>query len=564
MAEPTPLQLTNRMYRYVKASAVKGVLDAATELITNADDSYMRLGVDDYDLHISFDYGKRVLQVIDNAEGMSHADLVRKLGTVGNYTADGNVRGFFSRGAKDITSIGNAVFTSVKDGKIAAVKLTTADTIITVLPSRDVTAEDRVAFAIANGNGTHVALTVLPTVRLPEFDRMGNIRKLFTLREIFANKQKRIHTTITLSDGRVAFSDVLDYDPPSREEKPLIDNVIRVPGWPEEATATFTLWKLKERAEHTEVSSCREYGVLVRSNHTNYELTMFYSDLEGSDKAREVYGVLSCPYIDTLMREFEAGSSDNRNTFPAVSANRRGLDRAHPFVKDLYRICHKQLKYVLETLHHQALQEDDLLMDISNILDDLELGGQAVDSILKSAYPFRKTDLTTVTKYLERHESDVIESNPDSVFKFDDMTNIEKAEDGDIEHMASKVCIHVQKDSDFQVASKSFFLSGVFHIHVNADDAILRHSVVAADTGESWTITTPVVFARRTAVLASHELSKQIVRVQQEHMSEDERADISFVDHVRAVETLEHKLLPGMLAALSDQGVLSALVANDE
>ena len=45
--------------------------------------------------------------------------------TVGNYTSSSDSRGFFSRGAKDVSNIGNVIFESIKDNKYSKIEINT-------------------------------------------------------------------------------------------------------------------------------------------------------------------------------------------------------------------------------------------------------------------------------------------------------------------------------------------------------------------------------------------------------------------------------------------------------
>ena len=94
---------------------ISGVIDVCVELIINADDAYRKRFTpgpitEDVDIRVNIDYKKRYVTVCDDAIGMTFDELMSKMTRVGGYTADTTSRGYFSRGAKYIISIGDAEY----------------------------------------------------------------------------------------------------------------------------------------------------------------------------------------------------------------------------------------------------------------------------------------------------------------------------------------------------------------------------------------------------------------------------------------------------------------------
>ena len=104
------------------------LINALIELVTNADDSYERMGARGLnDIRIEVDRGTRTITIQDDAEGMSRGDLESRLTTIGGSTSEfgvhSGVRGFFGRGAKDVPIFGATTWSSVRDGEHATLTI---------------------------------------------------------------------------------------------------------------------------------------------------------------------------------------------------------------------------------------------------------------------------------------------------------------------------------------------------------------------------------------------------------------------------------------------------------
>ncbi len=121
--------------RELKNALGDDILRYIAELVTNADDSYKRLGnkaKDEKIIVIKLKKDKRnkdsyILSVTDNAEGMSITELKNKFGTYGGDNAKGlefNARGIFGQGASDVLRAAArehriATIESIKDGIVS-------------------------------------------------------------------------------------------------------------------------------------------------------------------------------------------------------------------------------------------------------------------------------------------------------------------------------------------------------------------------------------------------------------------------------------------------------------
>jgi len=125
-----------RAYRYIRQTSVRNVQDGVVELITNSVDAYNKkisqnpvsldpasepLTTKVIDIEI---YNGKSVVVRDYAIGLSGEDMVKCFLQVGNFTSHEGARGYFSRGAKDISALGDVTFETIKNGAYSACRIT--------------------------------------------------------------------------------------------------------------------------------------------------------------------------------------------------------------------------------------------------------------------------------------------------------------------------------------------------------------------------------------------------------------------------------------------------------
>lgn len=190
---------------------ISGVIDVCVELIINADDAYRKRFTpgpitEDVDIRVNIDYKKRYVTVCDDAIGMTFDELMSKMTRVGGYTADTTSRGYFSRGAKYIISIGDVTFTAIKNDLVQQIQLTAlpTPTYKVLMKNIPVTSDLRMKYTI-KGNGFHVGIKFHKHVTIEKFERMTQIRNHSSLRDIFASTKEHIMTTVTSISGTEEF-----------------------------------------------------------------------------------------------------------------------------------------------------------------------------------------------------------------------------------------------------------------------------------------------------------------------------------------------------------------------
>jgi len=350
------LQPDKRFHQHIRDHAIGDVYDALVELITNADDSYSRLfqdgkrRADGGDILIEYEERRRRtsrLVIRDRAEGMNAEEMYKCLARPGAYSSRTGNRGYMGRGAKDCTALGTLTYESIKDDKYYRCSITPDFKFTLEAANEKVTPAVRGRLGIERGNGTSVTLQLLPECRLPRFRSLADdLPWHFALRDLMAESSA---TKIILKKVGASQSCKLVHRPP--EGRLVINESFQVPGYPD-ARATLMIWRAPEPLEQYKPRFER-FGILVKSTRAIHECSLLHDDIKADPNARRYFGRLECPYVDSLMEEYEecrAAGKPHRAHNPRliVDPNRRsGLDRRHPFVEALLQIPIKRLHGLL-------------------------------------------------------------------------------------------------------------------------------------------------------------------------------------------------------------------------
>ena len=176
------LELDPRLYEYIRKTAIKNVDDALLELITNSIDAYN--SVDSANRLINIDVSRKegYLLLRDQAIGLSGEKMKNCFLKVGVFNADKNARGYFSRGAKDISALGDITFTCIKDGKISQCTILNDTRYRITKFNEDVTEEHREIYKILE-NGLEVKIDFVKKRMIKKW-RDKNLIYHFALRDI--------------------------------------------------------------------------------------------------------------------------------------------------------------------------------------------------------------------------------------------------------------------------------------------------------------------------------------------------------------------------------------------
>jgi hypothetical protein len=332
----------------IRNSLLKGLI----ELITNSDDSYARLERNGAkkDGRIEIELNRRtrtkntILRVIDWAEGMTDIELDKNM-DYGEDTSDQSGRGVFGMGLKDtiIGLGGEATITSFKGGKKYECKLSNIDD-LEFSPPRSVSSEDKKGFR-NNSGGTVVEIAILnPKVNIPQINTLReNLQKHVCLRGIMSDPARKV----ILRDVRSGVADEITYVPP--EGEPILEGIpLTLPDFPE-VRAVLTVLRAKGAEALSQTGSNRTGGILITSQRTIHEATLFCFD--DDPHASNLFGELRCDDIYDLQAKGEQ----------IIDKNRNGLLKDHDLTKQLFEAARKEIEKLVALEKEKEKNERETL-----------------------------------------------------------------------------------------------------------------------------------------------------------------------------------------------------------
>lgn len=426
MTRTGTLEYTDRAHSQDASDALRGdIVRGLVELITNADDAYVRAGQESGSIRVVIEhlddstYSAR-LTVGDSATGMTAEQMESNLTRLGvrssSFDTGGSVRGLHGRGARDLAVFGSIDFESIRNDRYSCLSITGVHW---EFASEDAPADDgmRERLGLANGqNGLSAVVNVKRplTVASDVGDRLGRHAEL---RHVLAERE------VTLLE--CGMRDVplrrLVYEPPAIASD-LLHVEVEIPGY-EGHTAAFQVQELQE-PETGNVGLETHHGILIRGSRATYQNTLF--DLESRPGASYLRGEFVCPLIDQLVREFDDAderglSHTSENPFRLLTRSRDGLVPNHPLTKRLRTLFSTTLLPVIQAIEarhsgsrgpSEELQRrlDQAARELARLLaDDLaeldeEIGGEgdevAALRVIPSRVSLRPHERRTLTLHV--------------------------------------------------------------------------------------------------------------------------------------------------------------------
>jgi hypothetical protein len=368
---------TERAFTQDADQAMRGdVVRGIIELVTNADDAYARSnGTITIDVHRPTDRTHpTVISVSDRAKGLTPEDMIAAFSVLGGQTsgfAEGaEVRGLLGRGAKDTACFGRTVFTAVKNGALSTMTLERAGE--WELTDGVATAADYTRLRVPVGaNGLTASMHVMADIAtVPSasrlLERLSNhvqLRSLSGSREVIYVDRK---------GNAAGRSEVVLWEEP--ESELLLDKRLPVPGY--ETSCRLQLYKLRQRADGA-VSDYSVHGIEIRGSRATYMNTMFSQTGHGVGLLR---GILECPYLDELIREFDRQNSHSeKNPVRIVRRDRDGLVVEHPFFVAIAQAVVAELRPILD-----SLEPDSSSAGGSRLRNDLHRAARLLGELLQT------------------------------------------------------------------------------------------------------------------------------------------------------------------------------------
>jgi len=365
-----------RAYNYMKMAAVQNVEDALVELITNADDAYDRANVTNKTMEIEIYYphkkdiqahrfGKLIFR--DNATGLTGEQAKQCFLQVGKFTSDDTSRGFFSRGAKDISSLGFIVFETIKNGLYSCVTLDTESYGEVKALDIEVTEEIRQKLKMKE-NGLQVSIHFLEKINITHPERLAeNLPKIVSLRSIFGDSNNSIKLTTHLESETK--EQILKYNYPGGDL--IMEVSYTVPGY--DAEAKLKIFKSKNQLERNALKKYNEFGLLIKSEKVIHDIDSFDHQLKFDPDMQYFWGYIECSKINELMREFDSNNKNKKNPFPIIDPNRiNGINKQHPFYRALIQLPIKRFQLILEEMDEAEENENLNNIDISKLTEILK------------------------------------------------------------------------------------------------------------------------------------------------------------------------------------------------
>lgn len=394
-----PLNIGSRAYKYIRMGAIKNVNDSLIELITNSHDAYNKdnsLPKPNKICIIPTFKNKKLLtsiSVLDQAIGLSGDKMEENFLTVGNYTSSSDSRGFFSRGAKDVSNIGDVSFESIKDNLYTKIEINTEGMGRTVLKNFPVNDELRTSTNIKK-NGLRVTIDLLPPFKKVSSCLLKKqLSDHYALRDIISDPNFLISICYKGNCKERNKDCCISYNKPN-DEQLLVES-------------EYVLKKYGNTKATLKIYSTNEYNpdqaILVKSDSTVYCKTIFDRKISSHPYIKRIYGEIKCNKIHEMLYDIEKNGISDKNPWCCIDHSRGGgLDKSHPFVKELYEYPKIKLLQVLQEM--EDTEESAFIthsQDISDLIDQLNLLGNEFELGGKRQYSWRENRSGKHMKTLE-------------------------------------------------------------------------------------------------------------------------------------------------------------------
>lgn len=434
------LSISDRAYYYIRQFSIKSIDDALVELITNSGDAYKKKadsinndvnspykqdeinGIDKQTFDV--EYGKykisdtiattRSILVRDKAIGMTGDEMKDKLFKVGQYSIDDQeARGFFSRGAKDISILGDVTFESIRFGKYSKAIIKQDTTCLLEISDIDVTQEIRNKLELPD-NGMTVRIDLLDIHADFTYENIArDLNYNVYLRDILMTKTDclNLYHFDYLNDKTTVYNqEQLHYDPYTG--KLLLDLEFNVPDYPN-AKAKFTVYLTDEPIPQPNKEKQLEFGFLVKSESTIHEVSTLQDRFRYHPFINYIFGRLECDYINYLLYDLDKNGASTTNPSTVIDPSRRyGLNRDHPFVQKLLEIPLLRLDFILENINSQLSGENVEVSGLDDMLLDLE----------KLGFNYLEND-TTALSWMPDYQAELIKAIEDTREKYVNVEN---------------------------------------------------------------------------------------------------------------------------------------------
>ena len=326
------------------------------EIILNADDSYKRIenaeednGVKEIRIHI--DRKKRMVTIVDDAEGMTAKEMDEKFGLYGADHAQGDlyqkVRGLFGQGASDVLfacalSKGKAEIKSIKDRRFHTCKFFFKDKkYIQAQSPKTRVREARESLGIKQ-NGTAVMFELPKEVSIPrKKDIRQRIESFHMFRYILSNPKRRVllydgDKEMTLSSKQYSFD----------QKRSLLKN--------HPVAFRYEQYEIKgilDLVVNPDKKHDKTHVIVKDERDAVYDNTLF--GLEKYPGAHEISGELTIQNLYNILHE---KLNDPENPLQILTDTRDGFDQRNDFTKKFFDTVSPVVEQAINK--HRSGQDD--------------------------------------------------------------------------------------------------------------------------------------------------------------------------------------------------------------
>ena len=334
-------------------SIVKGLI----ELITNSHDAY-----GDNPGEINITYRNRNISVTDNAGGIKNVTESLQIGarSADFYNSRGS-RGRLGRGLKDVPILAennSFILETIHNGEYTKLAFENSIKYSEINLNTKATKEDFESIGCDKNGGTKISFKIKNNINKTRFENLASkLSNDFELRGIYKDRN------VYLISGSKREKLICSYDIDNYLE--VFNKKIEISNYGE---VDFKLYKLPKPSDELPSATTRtaEAGILIQGKNNIFENTLLgFNRRNGSPF---FHGIVSAPQIDQLYFEYDENEKNNLepksdNPIPIISPSRLGLERSHPFIKEM-------VSKIGDILLDEFNIFDEEMNSSSNILDN--------------------------------------------------------------------------------------------------------------------------------------------------------------------------------------------------
>src|SRR3989344_2669958 len=377
-----------RVIKTLSDSTIHGALDAIVELLTNSNDSYVRLeetgkkpsGI--IEIHITRMSGGHCthIKVIDEAEGMGFNSLKNSItfsGETSGFKEGMTVRGFFGRGLKEsIVALGKGHIMTLNEGILSTAEIyydrQQEDAVYNLsTPIKNFSPEELKELGFTGPTGTIVEIQINNEKKnsIPGRNTIEEyITNHYTLREICSSEKRELRLYFNEPENKgLITTTILNYVYP--EGSIVYEDDVKLNG----DTVHFRVYESTEQLT-SPGSPQGTAGLLIKTEGAILDNKLF--GFETDPSGLYFFGEIICPGIAKAIRNGDES---------VVDFNRGGLDWRHQYSKELESSSKEILKKLIEAKREKMRsdKEQQLKEPIQQMLDKLcrELSKLAKDEL---------------------------------------------------------------------------------------------------------------------------------------------------------------------------------------